>query len=158
MSFLTQRGFSFGLTSGIITTVGLMVGLFSSTQSRLVVIGGILTIAVADAFSDALSMHVSEEAQNNSSEKKLWKLTLQTFFSKMFFALIFIIPILFLPLKTAILTNVIFALTVLIIFNYKIAKSTNKKPFELIFEHILITVAVVVITYFVGRLIEMYLA
>jgi len=44
-----ETGLSFGLTSGIITTLGLMVGLHSGTHSRLVVIGGILTIAIADA-------------------------------------------------------------------------------------------------------------
>jgi len=48
-------GFSFGLTSGIITTLGLMVGLYSSTNSQLVVIGGILTIAIADSLSDCFN-------------------------------------------------------------------------------------------------------
>ena len=44
-------GFSFGITSAIITTLGLMVGLHSGTHSKLVVIGGVLTIAIEDAFS-----------------------------------------------------------------------------------------------------------
>ena len=48
-----RAGFSFGLTTGIITTLGLMVGLYSGTNSRLAVLGGILTIAIADAFADA---------------------------------------------------------------------------------------------------------
>ena len=47
-------GMSFGLTSGIITTLGLIVGLHSGTHSKLAVIGGILTIAMADALSDVL--------------------------------------------------------------------------------------------------------
>ena len=42
-----KPGFSFGLTSGVITTPGLMVGLNAGTHSRLAVIGGIVTIAVA---------------------------------------------------------------------------------------------------------------
>lgn len=42
-------GFCFGITSGIITTLGLMVGLNSGTNSQLVVIGSILIIAIADA-------------------------------------------------------------------------------------------------------------
>jgi len=48
-----KTGLSFGLTSGVITTLRLMVGLHSGTRSRTVVIGGILTIAIADAMSDA---------------------------------------------------------------------------------------------------------
>ena len=45
-------GLSFGLTSGVITTLGLLVGLNSSTHSKMVVLGGILVIAIADALSD----------------------------------------------------------------------------------------------------------
>jgi vacuolar iron transporter family protein len=154
MSFLTQRGFSFGLTSGLITTLGLMVGLYSTTQSKLVVIGGILTIAVADAFSDALSMHISEEAQNNKSTGQIWKSTILTFISKLIFALIFIIAVIFLQLSTAIIVNIILALLILTVFNYLIAESIKQKPLNLIFEHVAITVAVVIITYYVGQLID----
>jgi len=64
-------GFSFGLTSGIITTLGLMVGLNAGTHSKLVVIGGILTIAIADAFSDALAIHISEESENRHTAKQV---------------------------------------------------------------------------------------
>ena len=64
MKHSVKTGFTFGLTSGIITTLGLMVGLHSGTHSPRAVIGGILTIAIADAFSDALGIHLSEESRN----------------------------------------------------------------------------------------------
>ena len=35
-----KTGLSFGLTSGVITTLGLMVGLHAGTHSRAVVLGG----------------------------------------------------------------------------------------------------------------------
>jgi hypothetical protein len=59
MKHLKKIGLSFGLTSGLITTLGLMIGLNSGTNSKLVVIGGILTIAVADSLSDSLGIHIS---------------------------------------------------------------------------------------------------
>ncbi len=62
------KGISFGLTSGIITTLGMIVGLHAGTHSRLAVIGGVLTIAIADAFSDALGIHISEESQNKHTQ------------------------------------------------------------------------------------------
>jgi len=71
MKVSVKKGFSFGLTSGIITTLGLMVGLNAGTHSKIVVIGGILSIAIADAFSDALGMHISEEAENQHSNKEI---------------------------------------------------------------------------------------
>ena len=39
-----RTGVSFGLTSAVITTLGLMIGLHSGTHSRIVVLSGILTI------------------------------------------------------------------------------------------------------------------
>ena len=65
-----RTGISFGLTSAIITTLGLMVGLHSGSGSKIVVLAGILTIAIADAFSDALGIHVSEESENTHTVKQ----------------------------------------------------------------------------------------
>ena len=71
MNHSWKVGFSFGITSGIITTLGLMVGLNASTHSKLVVLGGILTIAIADSLSDAMSIHVTEESENKHSSKEI---------------------------------------------------------------------------------------
>lgn len=62
MEHSIEVGLSFGLTSAIITTLGLMVGLNAGTHSVSVVIGGVLTIAIADSLSGALGIHVSEES------------------------------------------------------------------------------------------------
>ena len=56
-----KTGFSFGLMSGVITPLGLMVGLNAGTHSRLAVIGGIVTIAVADALSRSEERRVGKE-------------------------------------------------------------------------------------------------
>lgn len=107
MKHSIKTGFSFGLTSAIITTIGLMVGLHSGTGSRLVVIGGILIIAIADAFSDAVGIHISEESENKHITREIWESTISTFISKFVFALTFIIPILLFKLSTAIIISVI---------------------------------------------------
>lgn len=101
MNHAVKTGFSFGSTSGIITTLGLMVGLHSGTHSKLVVIGGILMIAIADAFSDALGIHISEESENKHTSKEIWQATLSTFIFKFIFASLFILPVLLAPLPTA---------------------------------------------------------
>ncbi|MBT4651492.1 hypothetical protein HOC13_03115 [Candidatus Woesearchaeota archaeon] len=143
-------GLSFGLTSGIITTLGLMVGLYSGTHSRLAVIGGILTIAIADAFSDALGIHISEESQKGQRHKAVWEATVATFFSKFLFALTFVVPVLLLELKTAIYIGVVWGLVALGGLNYFIAKIRNKNPWMVVGEHLLIAILVVIVTYFAG--------
>lgn len=146
-----KTGLSFGLTSGIITTLGLMVGLHSGTGSRLVVIGGILTIAIADAFSDALGIHVSEESENRHSTREIWESTVFTFLFKFVFALTFIVPILLFPLTTAIVVSVVWGLSMLAIFSYYIAREQKEKPWKAIGEHLLIAVLVIITTHYVGH-------
>lgn len=145
-----RTGITFGLTSAIITTLGLMVGLHSGTHSRLVVLGGILTIAIADAFSDALGIHVSEEAENVHTVKQVWTATMATFLAKFFFALTFAAPILLLPLSTAILVSLIWGMSILAVLSYVLAKSQGEAPWKIVGEHILIALVVIGITHFVG--------
>ena len=147
-------GFSFGVTSGIITTLGLIVGLHSGTHSKLVVIGGILIIAIADAFSDALGIHISEESENKHTPREIWESTISTFLSKFIFAMTFIVPVLFFKLEIAIIISVLWGLSLLILFSYYLAKEQKVKPWKVIFEHLFIALVVVLTTYYVGMWIR----
>ncbi len=144
-------GFGFGITSGIITTLGLIVGLYSGTHSKLAVIGAIIIIAVADAFSDSLGIHVSEEVARRLSSKQIWTSTVSTFLAKSFFALTFIIPILLFEFFTAILVSIIWGMFLLGLFSFYIAKDKNKNPLKTILEHLAIAFLVIIITYLLGR-------
>lgn len=149
-----RKGFGFGLTSGIITTLGLMVGLNSGTHSKLVVLGGILTIAIADAFSDALGMHISEEAEYHHTTKQVWTATAATFLSKLLFALLFVLPVLLLDLRNAMIVSVAWGLLALGLLSYKMAKEERKKPWKIIGEHVTIAVVVIILTNFIGKWIR----
>lgn len=149
-----KKGVGFGLTSGIITTLGLMVGLNSGTHSKIVVLGGILTIAIADAFSDALGIHISEEAENHHTNKQVWVATVSTFLAKLVFALLFVIPVLLLSLGTAIIVSIAWGLLALGVLSYKMAKEQKKKPWKVISEHVSIAAIVIVLTHFIGSWIS----
>jgi VIT1/CCC1 family predicted Fe2+/Mn2+ transporter len=152
-----RKGLGFGLTSGIITTLGLMIGLHASTNSRLAVIGGILTIAFADALSDALGIHMSEESVNKGKkEKGIWESTFSTFFSKLFFALTFLIPVLLFPLGTAIIISIFWGLFLITIFSYNIAKREKNKTSLVITEHLIITIVVIILSKIIGNLIARF--
>jgi len=144
-----KKGLLFGLTSAVITTLGLMVGLYSGTASKLAVLGGILTIAIADAMSDALGIHISEENSNND-HAQVWAATMSTFLTKFLFALTFVIPVLLFELKTAIVVSIVWGALALIFINFQIARSKKINPLNLIFEHLSIAALVIVVTYFVG--------
>jgi len=125
-----KTGISFGLTSGIITTLGLMVGLHSGTHSKLAVIGGVLTIAIADAFSDALGIHVAEESESKHTMKEIWEATISTFVSKFIFALTFIVPVLVFRLTKAIIVNIVWGLFLLAIFSFLSCQRAENKILE----------------------------
>ncbi len=151
MNAALKKGFSFGLTSGIITTLGLIVGLNSSTHSQLVVMGGILVIAVADGFSDALGIHISEESDPANSQKDVWMATISTFIAKFFFALLFVVPVWFLPLAQAVWISVVGGLFMIALLSYFLARQQKSAPAGVILEHLVIAIFVIGVTHWVGE-------
>ena len=143
-------GLCFGVTSGIITTLGLMVGLHSSTNSQLAVLGGIIAIAIADALSDALGIHVSEESEQKHTEREIWEATVATFLFKFVFALTFVIPVLLFELQTAILVSVVWGVSALGVLSFGLAREQGKNPLKVISEHVIIALVVVTIAHYVG--------
>jgi VIT1/CCC1 family predicted Fe2+/Mn2+ transporter len=154
MSLSIKKGISFGTTSGVITTLGMIVGVNASTSSRLAVIAAIVAIAIADAFSDAVAMHVSEESEGVHSRNDVFQATLSTFFTKFIFALSFVVPIWFLALDIAVVVDIIWGLLIMTVFNILLARSQKEGVLRVVFEHLTIAVAVVLITYFVGSFLS----
>jgi len=149
-------GLSFGMMSGIITTLGLMVGLHAGTHSQSAVLGGIIIIAVADAFSDALGIHISEEAENVHTAGEIWLATFSTFFSKFIFSSLFIIPVLLFDLKTAVNVSICAGFALIVIISSLLAKQQNSSPWKVIVEHVLVACIVIVLTHNIGNLVSLY--
>jgi VIT1/CCC1 family predicted Fe2+/Mn2+ transporter len=154
MSLSLRKGLSFGLTSGVITTLGMIVGVNASTSSRLAVIAAIVAIAIADAFSDAVAMHVSEESEGVHTRKDVWEATMATFLTKFIFAMTFVIPIWFLPLDIAVPVDIIWGLLIMTVFNIFLARSQEENVLRVVFEHLAIAIIVVLITYIAGSFLS----
>jgi VIT1/CCC1 family predicted Fe2+/Mn2+ transporter len=148
-----RTGISFGMTSAVITTLGLMIGLHSGSHSKTIVLGGILTIAIADAFSDALGIHVSEEAENVHTPRQIWGSTLATFLTKFIFGLTFAIPVLLLPLSTAIVAALVWGFSILAVLSYVLGRRQGGRPWQVVAEHLIVAFLVIGITHWVGNLI-----
>ncbi len=149
-----RTGLSFGLTSGVITTLGLMVGLHAGTHSRNVVLGGILTIAVADALSDAMGIHLAEESKNSGPPLYIWESTAATFGAKLFIALTFVVPVLLVSLQTAIILSVLWGFLLLALLSYFLARTQQISPWKVIAEHLLIALCVVTVAHYVGHWVQ----
>ena len=152
-----KTGISFGLVSGVLTTLGLLVGLGVGTQSREVIIGGILTIAVADALSDAFGVHLSQESAGENSKKQVWESTISTLLSKFLLALTFLIPVLIFDTKTARIIDIIwgFVVITLISFLSSILNRVEKKELiSAVLEHVLLFIFTITLSYLIGTFID----
>ncbi len=147
------KGVGFGLTSGVITTLGIIVGLHAGTHSWLAVLAGMLVLAIADALSDAIGIHISEEAEGEHATKEIWEATIFTFSSKFAFSLTFVPLIIFLEISTAILASVVWGLFLIVIISFYTAKLQNKNVHRTIAEHLLVTILVIFIAHYLGDLI-----
>lgn len=154
MSFLksdgARTGLFFGATSGVITTIGLIVGLNAGTHSVTAVIGGIFVIAFADAMSDALGIHLAEESDPNATTQHIWAATISTFLAKFFFALSFAVPLLLLPLDTAVIASLLWGMVVIVVLSFFLARAQQEAPLAIIAEHLGIAIFVVVFSHFIG--------
>ena len=145
-----RTGLFFGATSGVITTLGLMIGLYAGTHSLPAVLGGILVIAVADAMSDALGIHLAEEADPNATIEHIWAATVSTFLNKFVFALSFAVPLLLLPLDLAVMASVVWGMFVITVLSFFIARVQKASAVSIIAEHLAIALLVVVLSHFIG--------
>ena len=150
-----RKGVSFGLTSGIITTLGLMVGLYAGTHSKLVIFSGIMVIAIADALSDAMGMHLSVESEYRNTTKEIWLATIATFLTKFIVACTFLVPLLIFENGTAIIVSVAWGLLLISGFSYHVGKQGKENPWKVVLEHLVITIVVVAVTYGVGSVAAM---
>jgi len=150
MKWSKRVGFNFGLTSGVITTLGLMVGLNSSTQSEIVVIGGILTIAVVDALSDSMGIHLAVESQDKCNTNHIWEATSSTFFYKLIFSSIFIIPVLIFPLQKAVIISILIGLYLIFANSLFLARLNDISAKKVIIEHLTLTCIVIIVSHFIG--------
>lgn len=147
---LNTAGVGFGITSGVITTLGLITGVYASTGSRLAIIGSLVTVAVADSCSDAVGIHTEEEIDKDSKPQKMWKTTIVTLVTKSIIALTFIIPFYMWSIQISVWISLVWGTFLLIVFSYAVARYRRDKAWRSILKHISIAIIVIVITFYIG--------
>lgn len=150
----TRTGVYFGTTSGVITTLGVIIGLNAGTESLVAVVGGILVIAVADAMSDALGIHLAQESDSAVSDKQVWAATFATFFAKFITTLSFVLPFVLLPLAMAILVSTLWGYLVIGLLSYRLASEQGMKPLNVIAEHVAIATFVIAASQAIGSWVK----
>jgi vacuolar iron transporter family protein len=138
--------FSFGATSAVITGLAVIVGLSRTANPVIGITTALVVIAIADNISDSFGIHVHQEAQKESV-KEVRKTTLANFATRIAVVSIFILLVILLPMKAAVPFSILFGIAVISTISYFIAKEQKAKPYKVVFQHLLITVLVIIGSY-----------
>ena len=147
--------FSFGISSAVLTTLGMIVGLNSATESIIAVIAGIVTVAVADSLSDSMGMYFSKKTERGISSATVFKSARNVFLSKFVFALTFIIPFIVFPYFFAIYVCIAWGLVLLAFINIQIAFVQEESISKTVAKNLIIAIFVIFISYFAGKAVSL---
>ncbi len=100
--------------------------------------------------SDALGIHLAEEADPHATTQHVWAATVSTFLTKFVFTLSFAVPLLLLPLDQAVLASVAWGMLVIAVLSYFLARAQSSSPLAIIAEHLFIAILVVVLSHLIG--------
>lgn len=151
------EGISFGITSGVITLLGVIIGL-AATGNKSFTLLGLIVVGVADALSDATGMYVSEESEYVHTHEQILKSAFFTFLGKISTAVLLLIPLLFLELYPAVITSFSLGLLVVGLLGYFVAKGDKRLNTKVtILKYVSLALIVTLVAYFVGLFANTYL-
>lgn len=117
---IVGKGQLFGLISGTVTTIGVIVGLWQSHNDVGVIIAAIMSIALSDSFSDGFGMYFSQRTHLDTVEAR--NVGLRTTFYKFLVTVSYIIPFLIVDINTAIQINITWGCFLISYASYQIGE------------------------------------
>jgi len=138
--------FSFGATSAVITGLAVIIGLSRTANPVIGITTALAVIAIADNISDSFGIHIHQESQKESVTE-VRKTTFTNFVTRVAVVSVFVLLVILLPVKAAVVLSIFFGMAVISIISYFIAKEQKAKPHRIVFQHLLITVLVMIGSY-----------
>jgi len=154
---LDLRNFSFGATSALVTSMGLIVGLNAATIAKPALIGTLLIIGLADNLTDSLSVHIYQEAERLDQRRAL-RTTITNFFVRLLVAISFVALQLALPAGDATAASLAWGFVLLAALTYALARTRQVNPVSEIAKHVGVGVVVIAISKLVGDAIPSIVA
>ena len=153
--FSDLKNYIYGSTAAIITDISLIVGMGSAGTSKGPILCGLLTIALADNISDSLSIQMYQEA-DGVVKRLSWQTTALNFLARVLVCLSFAAVVLIFSVAHAIPVAVVWGILLVVLLSYwgtARARMDNRSRALQIGKYLLIAVAVMVASRYVGILI-----
>lgn len=140
---------SFGATSAIITSVGLIVGFGSAEVPKSVIISSLLIVGLADNLTDTLSIHIFQESEL-LEQRAVFRATISNFLTRASIAGTF--AIISLPLSgwLAVLTCLAWGLTLLVGLTCFVARNRGARIATELLKHIALAGIVILASGLIG--------
>jgi vacuolar iron transporter family protein len=148
-------GCSFGSTSAIVTSVGLIVGFGAATASRPALVSSLLIVALADNVTDSLSIHVYQESEHLEG-RSAFRATLTNFISRVVVAASFVALVIGVPASFLPAVSMAWGTLLLGSLTWALARARHVSPLGEILKHLLVAVVVVLLSRTIGQLIRAY--
>jgi len=149
---------TFGICSGILTALGLLVGMAvsmaQSTNAKLAVIAAIITIAVADSGSDAFGVYMQRRGERGVSRATALRYAFSTLVGKFGFPLTFVVPIALLPLNIGVWVDIAWGLVALSILSTEQAIVARQSICKTACRNIGLAVAIIVFSAIAGAAVD----
>lgn len=140
-------GSTFGSISGIITSLGAIIGMYGANLPSKPIIISLVSIAMSDSISDALGIYYGVNVEEDNQES--FNQASRAFIAKFFFPLLMVIPFLLLEKSNAVMVNLLCSLTVVLV----VSSSVFKKQTEIITNMLIVLIAIILI-YNVGKKLQ----
>jgi VIT1/CCC1 family predicted Fe2+/Mn2+ transporter len=147
--------YSFGSTSAIVTSIGLVVGFGAATAPKPAMVSGLLIIALADNITDSLSIHVYQESEHLEG-RAAFRATLTNFAARLVVAASFVVLVLASPARLVTPAVLAWGLALLASLTYALARSRGVRAGPEIGKHLVVAVLVVAVSKWLGALIQAY--
>ena len=150
------QGLTFGVMDGVITVIGVLVGLYV-LGNPLLVVAGILIAGFAGSLANAAGIHVSQETEGKHPPKEVMMSTVMAFSSTATVTVLLVLPFFFLDMGLAVAISVTMGLLFIAGVGFLVADKLHKigaEKAKLVAEYLLIVLIVIALSYGFGLLIK----
>lgn len=161
------QGVAFGTMDGLITILGVVIGIASATQNSGVVVMSGLVAGLANAFGNTFGFYASElaeraehiqENQHVSSMAETRRSTLLAFAHSLASTLVVVTPFVVFALRYAMIASLILALALLFALGAVVGKFSHASPWKFGIRYVLLGLAGAALSFMVGAAVGSALA
>jgi hypothetical protein len=155
MTALRLPTVSFGATSAIVTSMGVIIGFGVAGISKSTIIAGLLIVGLADNVTDSLSIHIYQESER-LEQHAAFRATIGNFATRLIVSLSFIVLVFSFSSTNMLLACLVWGVLLLASLTWLVAKNRNANVLTEVLKHLAVAAAVIAASLATGAFISTY--